>query len=211
MPDLVSLLIEDIISLPTGTANEAWGIYLNGLNVIPADSVVSFEYQNEYSLSTYPQEQGAFQTYDKVTNPFTVRFVFAKGGSLVDRQSFIEAIETVSEDYNLYDVVTPEKVYTSVNLFHNSYSRRSNSGLGLIQYEVWGLQVNVTGTETLGASATPTATSNGTQQIGFENTANPASANSINGGFVQGQSASSDDVSSVGIDEAPVLTIPRLQ
>src|SRR5579872_6225668 len=45
---------------------------LSGLLPVAA-STVEFEYRQDWPISTYPQEQGAFQPYDKVTLPFDVR------------------------------------------------------------------------------------------------------------------------------------------
>ena len=69
------MLVEDAASVLLGliTATPQWGIYLNGVAVLSYDNQMSFGYKQDWKISTYPVEQGSFQSYDKVQLPFEVR------------------------------------------------------------------------------------------------------------------------------------------
>jgi hypothetical protein len=167
----VLLLVSDAISFLSGFGQPQWGIYLDGIPVIPADSVVSVEYRNDFSIADFPLEQGAFESYDKVSSPFSVRVRFAQGGSQSARQNFLDSIAEAAQGLDLYDVVTPEQVYTSVNISHYDFKRSAQNGAGLIMVDVWLTEIRVTATAE------------------FSNTKSPTSASPVNNGSVQSESA----------------------
>lgn len=144
-----------------------WGIYFSGFPLVLADNVVAFEYRNEWSISDYPVERGSFESYDKVSSPFLARVRFSAGGSDGDRAAFLASIEAIAGDLNLYDVVTPEKVYTSCNITHYDYRRSAESGVGLLTVDVWLSEVRQTAT------------------MGTQNAQDPGAAAQTNGGSAQ--------------------------
>jgi hypothetical protein len=149
---VVSLLVADAIALLGGLIVPSWGIFLNGIPVIEADSVVSLDYRQEWSISNYPVEKGAFESYDKVQTPFETRVRFASGGSQANRQALLDSIAAIAGDLNLYDVVTPEAIYQSVNVQRYSYDRAA-ARVGLMAVDVWVVQVRVSATQTFTQSA----------------------------------------------------------
>ena len=100
----------------------ASAIGLSGILPVAA-STVEFEYRQDFPISTYPQEQGAFQAYDKVTLPWDVRLRLAAGGSASSRKAFIEACISISQSYSLFDIITPERPYVSCNCNHIDFKR----------------------------------------------------------------------------------------
>jgi hypothetical protein len=172
MSDILnSLLSADIVSGEFDNTSQ-WGIFLNGSMVVTAESVNSFAYKEDWPLSTYTVEQGAFQTYDKIHLPYEVRVRFSTGGSLAERSALIDSIDSIDGDYNLYDVVTPEKTYISCNITHVDYDR-SNGIAGLLVINVYLWEVNASATPQYN-SATPLA-----------NTQSPTSTDQTNNGTVQ--------------------------
>ena len=161
------LLAADLVTSLVGLIAPQWGIFLNGVPIIDADSVVSFEYKQEWTVSSFPLEQGAFQSYDKVNTPFDVRVRYATGGSDADRQAFLDSIDAVAGSLQLFDVVTPNAVYTSVNITHWDYRRTATNGVGLLVVDIWCIEVRVTAT---------------TQ---FSNTQQPSGADAKSSGIVQ--------------------------
>ncbi len=164
-----ALLTADLVSsFAPIFAGPQWGIFLNGAPVVTADTVASFDFKQEFSLSDYPVEEGAFETYDKVYIPYDVRLRFAAGGSEGNRAALLQSIDAVIGDLNLYDAVTPEDVYSSVNFIHQSYTRTAQNGVGLLIVDVWCRHVMVTvqegaGTNTAAPSGAP-QTNNGQVQ-----------------------------------------------
>lgn len=161
------LLAADAISGLFGLFPQQWGIFLDGEPVVLSDNVVTMEYRQDWRLSKYPQERGAFADYNKVSEPFEARLRFSTGGSVSDRRACLASIQAISGDLNLYDVVTPEEVYSSCNVTHLDY-KRSADGAGLLSVDVWLEEVRIAGAAT------------------FSNTKNPGEAGNVDNGLVQG-------------------------
>ena len=162
----LSLLVQDAISIFFGAPQSQWGLFLNGIPIIVADSVVSFDYTGEFRILDYPIEQGSFETYNKVRVPFTVKLRFATGGTISDRTDFLNSIEQVIGDLNLYDAVTPERIYHNVNVHHQDYRRTATQGVGLLTVDLHVEEVRVTASSS------------------FTNTQQPDGANPASGGTV---------------------------
>lgn len=173
MVDIVKLLTEDAVSLIAGLLPPVWGIYLNGIPVVIADSVTSFSFKQSESISDFPVEGGGFQSFNKVTVPFDARFKFATGGNLLRRQAMLDSLRALVSDTNIYDVVTPDQVFTGVNVVNVDYAQQADSGVGLVIADVWALQVQVAPSLQL-----------------LSNVLNPTNAGQVNGGVVQAIAAS---------------------
>lgn len=168
MAGILELLTQDAIGLLSGSfSQQPWGIYFGGAPVVIADNVVSMEYRQQWSISDFPVERGAFESYDKVQIPYDARVRFSAGGSTANRTAMLASIAAIAGDTNFYDVVTPEAVYLSCNIVHYDYSRRSNEGNGLLLVDIWLLEVRQA------ASAA------------MSNTQDPSGAAQVNGGTVQ--------------------------
>ena len=161
-------LFSDALAIFQGSGSrQPWGIFSGGAPVIVADSVITVSYRQQWSISDYPIEKGAFAGYDKVQTPYEARLRFATGGSQGEKQAMLSSIASIAGDLNLYTVVTPEAVYPNVNITHYDYDRRAESGLGLLQVDVWALEVRQVGTG------------------GLSNTVDPTSSSQVNDGAVQ--------------------------
>lgn len=161
-----NLLTQDLAAL--GIIPPLWGIFSQfGQSVIEFDTVVAFEYRQDWVLSSYPVEEGGFRTYNKVWTPFNIRMKVATGGVFINRQAFLSSIGVFAGTLLLFDVITPEITYPSCNIVHYDYDRSAESGAGLIQVTIWLMQVQV---------ITPAAT---------VNTATPGGATPQAGGNVQ--------------------------
>jgi hypothetical protein len=126
----VVLLVADIVSILSSAAPQ-WGIYLDGEPVVVADNVVAFGFKKGARISKYPQEQGTFASYNKVAIPAEPRLKYSTGGSVADRQAFLDSIDPLVSDTNLYDVVTPEVTYSGYNVINYDYPRTADHA-GLI-------------------------------------------------------------------------------
>lgn len=154
VPALLALT-KDVITFFAGIIGPSWGLFYNGLSVIDADSVVSFDYKKNWNIATFPLERGAFESYDKVEIPYDVRMRFASGGSEANRTALLTSVDNAAKSMLLFDAVTPEKVYTSCNINHFDYARKSNNGVGLIIVDVWLLQIRVSGSQAFSSTKSP--------------------------------------------------------
>jgi len=119
---------------------------LGAPNIVPvAASTVEFEYAGDSPISNYPQEQGGFQSYNKVYLPFDVKLRLACGGDTTNRQSFLNTCIAIRKSFALFDIVTPELTFTSVNCTHIDWRRNAREGVELIQVDLWFQEISVTG------------------------------------------------------------------
>jgi hypothetical protein len=169
---LPELLTQDPFSLITDSFAPEWGIFKDGQAVVASDNTVSFEYRQDWAVSDFPIERGAFGSYDKVNTPFNARIRASAGGSQANREAFLNSIVNIAGTLDLYDLVTPEQVYLSVNIEHYDYRRSAENGVGLIVADIWLLQIRETATAVF-------------SQTALTQTKSPASADPVNSGTVQ--------------------------
>ena len=144
---LPSLITSDTAGIISAVRGGQWGIFdSNGNAVLQVDAVDSIEYARDYRVSDYTQENGAFQSYNKVQVPYE-----AKVGFLISdaRVEFLNTVEAVLASLELFFVVTPEVSYASSNLIHYGYRRVSRNGVTLMRVEVWCEEIRVSATTTL--------------------------------------------------------------
>jgi len=141
------LLVTDAISfLSTLLFGTGWGIYLDGEQAFAYNSILDFDFKQDWPISDAPQEEGAFVSYDKVQLPFDVRVRVVSGGSPVERQALLTSVLAAANTLELYEVVTPELTYANCNVTHVDYKRTSVNGVGVIVCDIWFQQIRVTST-----------------------------------------------------------------
>ena len=114
---------------------------LSGILPVSA-STLEFEYRQDWPVSTYPQEQGAFQAYDKVTLPFDIRMRLAAGGSPSTRKAFIETCLTIANaTTQLFNILTPEMPFIGVTCNHIDFKRTPTHGNTLVIVDMAFIQV----------------------------------------------------------------------
>ena len=134
--NVVALLKADVGIIMGFFLKQQWGIYKDGEQVIVPDAIVGIDFSKEWEISSAPQEDGAFRNYNKVETPFNAKVRLSKGGSIVDRNSFLTTIEDAAASLDLFDVITPERTYIKSNITHYNYTRTSTSGAGLITVDI---------------------------------------------------------------------------
>ena len=137
---IVQLATTDIVDQP-GLEEQQWGLFQNGQPIVVADTVTAFEYKQEWSVMNYPIEQGAFETYNKVQVPFSARVRYSMGGAEQDRQALLQSIQDIAGTLEKYDLYTPEVFYSPVNVTHYDYKRTAREGVGLVQIDVWVVEI----------------------------------------------------------------------
>jgi len=123
---------------------DEWGIYNGGGAAINFDSFLSIDFKDFSKLATFPMEDGAFASFNKVESPYDLRIQLTKGGTTEERADFIQTLYLMKKDLALYDIVTPEAVYINSNLENYNYQRTVRSGKTLITAELWFKEVRIT-------------------------------------------------------------------
>ena len=202
----VPLLTADAPSVGSVFGPAQWGIWnQNGNPVLTADSVASVEYARDYQISDYPQEEGKFESYNKVQVPYQ-----AKVGFFIeqDRYDFLNSVEAAVASLNFVTVVTPEIQYVQANLTHYSYRREAHSGFTLIRVDVWCEEIRIpsqpaqNGQIASGATASTNAAapaqSGPVQGTPTTQNAPVATDESVGGGFTTVRSTTYDTGSAYG-------------
>lgn len=160
----LTLLLTDAIGFLGGLFGPRWGIYLDGVIALEVESVVNFSVKKDYAIADYPVEGGlttpsSFQSYDKVELAGDIRVRVTSGPDTADRQLLLNDAEAIAATLDLYDIVTPEKVYRSYNVSHYDVQRTAVNGVGMIVCDLWFAEVR----QTQAASFTQTPTMTSTQ------------------------------------------------
>ena len=186
---LPSLLTGDAPSVQNAASNSTtqWGIFDQaGQNkVLTPTSFKSIGYKQGWRIANYPMEQGAFQNYNKVQTPFETSIMVTQGGKLQDRQDFLDALDTIANSLDLYNVVTPDRTYNNVSIEYYDYQRSATNGNGLLTVEIKLLEIR----------ESPSAA--------FVNTAAPSGQDAVNDGTVQAVPVTTaDNVTTDSIESA---------
>jgi hypothetical protein len=139
-----------------------WGVFLNGGDALGADSIVGFAFQGDSRISDYPQEQGGFQSFNKVAVPAIVTLTVSKGGKLSDRNNFVSVLEALRVSTDVYTVTTPEWDYPSMNLTRVDYRRSADQGANIVIADLTFEEVRTTATAAFSSTAQPSGASNQT-------------------------------------------------
>lgn len=127
-----------------GTAAPMWGLFdADGAQALQPDTFLGIEFRNSSRLSDYPLEQGAFESYNKVANPFDLVVGMAIGGSEAARADFLARLRAMEDDLNLYTLVTPEEVFESVNLERYDYARKQHNGATLLTVNLYLKEIRI--------------------------------------------------------------------
>lgn len=125
-------------------------------NILPViASTIEFEFKQDWPISDYPQEQGAFQSYNKVELPSEVRLKLACGGAPSTRRVFLDTCQAIAKSFDLFDIATPEIVFTSMSAHHLDWRRAARNGVQLIVVDLWFEKVQVTSTATFTTTQQP--------------------------------------------------------
>lgn len=129
------------------TAGPLWGVFdQSNKPIAVADSVLDFGYRNNSKISNFPLQKGSFANYNKVNNPYECTIQLTKGGTVAERQAFLQAIDTVANSLDLYHIVTPEKTYLNCNMEGQSIRRSAEDGANLLVVELRFIEIReVTG------------------------------------------------------------------
>jgi hypothetical protein len=165
----VSLLTADAKRILSMFAPPKWGVFLNGKIVLEPNSIVSMDFKREWRISNYPQEDGAFQSYNKVQTPFETQLRMTKGGDTLMRQMFLLAIKKIAGDLNLYTILTPEGPYLNANITRYEFVRRPTEGVSLITVDIWLEEIRIAPAPALSNTLKNTATASGVSPVNVGN------------------------------------------
>ncbi len=112
---------------------EVWGIFTkDGTRVLEADTFQEASVNANGKVARFFLERGSFANYNKVDESDEVGVVMIKTGTFDELGEFLDELESIKNSIDLYDVVTPERAHTDVNLESYNYSRTRQDGVNMI-------------------------------------------------------------------------------
>ena len=155
----VVLLTSDAISVLSAFSGPQWGVFLNGVQVVGqsvnniinivsglgSGNFLDLDYRANFQISNYPVEQGAFQSYNKVQQPYDVAVTITAGGTVANRASLLSQVQAIIGSTDSYTILMPEGSLVGLNPVSYSYHRRHDSGLGLLMVTIVFEQVRPAG------------------------------------------------------------------
>lgn len=171
--DTLSALTGDAIDL-LATGSSLWGVFDDaGSLVLDPDNIVSVEDNADRRISTYPIEEGGFESYNKVAVPFEAHVIMTKNGTIDEKSEFLDTVNDLLNSLDLFSIVTPEQTFTKVNFVHTDKSRRAYQGATLLTVSLGFMEVRESATAS------------------FSNSKEPSGAAVVNDGPVQAKEAPS--------------------
>ncbi|MDR3533946.1 MAG: hypothetical protein P4L90_25700 [Rhodopila sp.] len=178
--------VADAVSILSAFLGPQWGLFTTTgvsafagftgiVNTLLSDlgiggqSVADLEYRQDSRISTAPQEQGAFLSYNKVALPFSGRVTYVLSGAEALRGAFLQQVKAVQASLTLLNLVMPEYTYLNCNVVHHDFRRVSRRGVTMFAVDIWVEEVRITGT------------------TAYSNTQTASGANQVDGGTVQPQ------------------------
>lgn len=141
-------MTEDVVIVHGQRRSSRWGLFTqDGQKAFVADSVLSVDYEKEYSIPTYPLETGAFESYNKVERPYLAHLIVTKSGTHSEKKQFQDRLEELAASRELFKLETPEQVYDNANVVKISVRRGAEKGASLLVVELQIQQVRVTATQ----------------------------------------------------------------
>lgn len=153
------------VSTPFGSVNLG-GLAAGALRLLgpQSQSVVDFEYRQENRISSAPQEQGSFLSYNKVGSPFNGRVSYAVGGLESQRSAFLSQVDTKISGLELLNLVMPERTYKNVNITHYDFKRTARNGVTMFLVNIWCEEIRIVQPAAFSNTKLPTGVAN--QNVG---------------------------------------------
>lgn len=123
------------------TAGE-WTIYNTASGeAVQFSSFIGAEMVGDAKVITAPIEGGSFVAYNKTVSPFELSVNGAIKGDSSVLSDALNTLAQMRENTDLYNIVTPDKVYRSMNMIKLEYSRDTDSGTDLILFSARFMEV----------------------------------------------------------------------
>jgi hypothetical protein len=127
-----------------------WGIFRNGKPPVVGTSISGFEYKSGSRVADHPIEEGGFDSYNKVQEPYDARITIICDGSTpssrqsaisattatANRAAFLATVDGLVKSLELVSIATPEFTYTNANCVQYSYARKSRDGISWIVCDI---------------------------------------------------------------------------
>ncbi len=112
---------------------EMWTILdENNLPVLEFTSFISLDVDNTSKITNYSVEKGSFTTYNKIVTPNELTVTLAVQGDALKLQNAIDILNTLCNEAQIVNIVSPYSYYAGYSLESFDYSFNQTDGVGIL-------------------------------------------------------------------------------
>lgn len=112
---------------------EIWTILdENNLPVLEFTSFISLDVDNTSKITNYSVEKGSFTTYNKVVTPNELTVTLAMQGDALKLQNAIDILNTLCNEPQIVNIVSPYAYYAEYSLESFDYSFNQTDGVSIL-------------------------------------------------------------------------------
>lgn len=112
---------------------EMWTILdENNLPVLEFTSFISLDVDNTSKITNYSVEKGSFTTYNKIVTPNELTVTLAVQGDALKPQNAIDILNTLCNEAQIVNIVSPYSYYAGYSLESFDYSFNQTDGVGIL-------------------------------------------------------------------------------
>ncbi len=112
---------------------EMWTILdENNLPVLEFTSFISLDAANASKITNYSVEKGSFTTYNKIVTPNELTVTLAVQGDALKLQNAIDILNTLCNEAQIVNIVSPYSYYAGYSLERFDYSFNQTDGVGIL-------------------------------------------------------------------------------
>lgn len=96
--------------------------------IIEPDSAIEIDISADSTVNSHPIELGAFQAFNRVQEPISVRLMLACQGRQMPRATFISTLKSLREGTQIVTISTPDTTYPNMTLKSFGYKQAADHG-----------------------------------------------------------------------------------
>lgn len=148
-----------------------------GGQLVQFSSLLDIDILNEGQALSYPVEEGAFMTYNKVQSPLDIRVTLAKMGLPFEFADILKTLDKYQAEALKLSAVTPSAYFDSLTLQSYSHRHESRQNANMLTVELHLVEVREVESQT--------------SNVEVSSPKNPTSAGKVNTGKKQAQTGTS--------------------
>ena len=158
--------------------NQEWTIMSEGGGqLVQFTSMIDIDILNEGQALSYPVEEGAFMTYNKVQSPLDIRVTLAKMGLPFEFADILKTLDKYQEEALKLMIVTPSAFFDSMTLqsYGHRHEQRRNANMLTVDLHIVEVREVQSQTTSVEVSSPKNPTSSGAKNAGKKQAQNPNS------------------------------------
>lgn len=139
----VNIIQNKLTSLKKKAVNYLYGQWtvrdnITKKDIIEFDTILSYSFESNSDLPSYPIQNGSFSNYNKITNPDKAKIKMAVSGGRKFLNKQLVALEKYNSSLGLVDLIIPFKDFIGYNLHNLSHgiSEGEATSMLIVEFEL---------------------------------------------------------------------------